>query len=127
MRGSTSRWATVEATKEITLDWPYGASTPKLTVRYMKQHGTDVMISINGQITCNSFRNDNVAVKFDDGPIERWTCNGSADGTSDTAFLSPAKRFISKLKGAKKVTIEAPVYQAGNVQMTFPVDGLKWD
>lgn len=127
MRGSTSKWASVEATAPIRLDFPYGESVPTLTVRYMKQHGTDVMLSINGQITCRSYNDDTVSVKFDDGPIKRWACLDSASGDSGTAFISPAKPFIAAIKKAKRVTIEAPVYQAGNVQMTFNVAGLKWE
>lgn len=127
MRGSTSKWATVDATAPIRLDFPYGESTPTLTVRYMKQYGTDIMISLNGQITCRGYNDDTVSVKFDNGPIKRWSCLHSDDGDSSTAFISPAKPFIAAIKKAKRVTIEAPVYQAGNVQMTFDVAGLKWE
>ncbi len=127
MRGSTSRWASVDATKDITLDFPYGSSRPSLTVRFMKQHGTDVMLSLNGQITCRSYNGDTVSVKFDDGSIKEWNCLSSADGDSSTAFISPAKPFIAALKNSKKVTIEAPIYQAGNEQITFHIEGLKWE
>lgn len=127
MRGSTSRWASVDATKDITLDFPYGSSRPSLTVRFMKQYGTDVMLSLNGQITCRSYNQDTVSVKFDDGSIKAWRCLSSDDGDSSTAFISPAKPFIAALKRAKTVTIEAPIYQAGKQQMTFEVAGLNWD
>jgi hypothetical protein len=43
------------------------------------------------------------------------------------AFLVGAKQFISKLKSAKKLTVEKTLYEAGNPQFEFDVHDLKWD
>jgi hypothetical protein len=52
--------------------------------------------------------------------------NGPADNSSDTIFVIGAKQFIARLKGAKKVTIEKTLYEAGNPQFEFDIHGLKW-
>ncbi|KQN78915.1 hypothetical protein ASE91_13610 [Sphingomonas sp. Leaf62] len=126
MRGGTNKTATVSATEPINLDFPYGQSTPSLVVRQDAKYGFDIYVSANGQFLCRSYSDDTISVKFDDGPIREWACAEPESGSSEIVFITQGKRFLSQLRKAKEVTIEAPMYEAGRQQMTFRVSGLKW-
>jgi hypothetical protein len=66
-----------------------------------------------------------IAVKFDDGPVQNYTINEPADHSSDLLFIEPASKFLSKLKKAERVTIEAPFYSEGKRLIVFDVEGLR--
>ena len=63
----------------------------------------------------------------DEGPVQKFTCSETSDGKSDVIFLHPAGRFLSKLKAAKSVTVEAEFYQEGTRQFNFTSRGVKWE
>lgn len=127
MRGSTGRFARLGARDPINLAFPYGQSTPELVLRRDPKYGFDVYLSANGQFLCRSYNNDTVSVKLDDGPIEEWACADAESGSSDIIFIVRAESFLAKLRKAKRLIIEADMYQAGRQQMTFDVAGLIWD
>lgn len=127
MRGGTNKTATVSATEPIRLGFPYGESTPSLVVRQDAKYGFDIYLSANGQFLCRTYSNDTLSVKFDNGSIREWSCAEPESGSSEIVFINQAKRFLGELKKAKEVTIEAPMYEAGRQQMTFRVEGLKWE
>lgn len=126
MRGNTARFARLSARDQIHLDFPYGASTPELALRQDPKYGFDIYLSANGQFLCRSWDDDTISVKFDDGPIESWACADAESGSSDIIFITAAERFLAKLRKAKRVVIEADMYQAGRQQMSFDVAGLEW-
>ena len=126
MRGAVRKIASVSAVEPITLPFPYGESTPTLNVRKDPKFGFDIYVSANGQFLCRSYDNDTVSVKFDDGPIKNWACADADGGSSDVVFITRGQAFLSELRKAKRVTIEAQMYEAGRQQMTFAVSGLKW-
>ena len=70
---------------------------------------------------------DTLSIKFDDGPIREWSCAEADGGSSGIVFINNAGAFLAQLKKAKKVIIEAQMYEAGRQQMTFEVTGLKWE
>jgi hypothetical protein len=126
MRGAVTKTARVSATKPIHLDFPYGESTPELVIRQDPKFGFDIYVTANGQFLCRSYDDDVVSVKFDSGPITSWACAEADGGSSDIVFISNGRSFLAKLKKAKKVIIEADMYEAGRQQMTFDVGGLEW-
>jgi hypothetical protein len=65
-------------------------------------------------------------MKFDDGPIQKFRCTGSSDGSSETAFIIDEQRALAALKRAKRTIVEAEFYQRGRQQFVFETDGLKW-
>jgi hypothetical protein len=128
VRGGTTYYASTTSTNSIAQDPPYDSDTTmRLTVRKSPAYGTDVILTISsGQMMCPSFEGCSGTVRFDNGPAQHIRFNGPADDSSDTVFVTGAKSFIAKLKSAKKVTIEKTLYQAGNPQFEFDVQGLKW-
>ena len=112
-------------------DFPYeGGTNAKLSIRKHPKYGTDVIFSISqGQLLCNDYDGTNyVTVRFDNAPAERYYTNEPMDMSSETLFLRNSKKFIVKAKNAKKIKIQAPVYNNGNVVFTFSTDEvLKWN
>ena len=128
MRGTTAKHASVISDNELDFEFPYGrGNSTTLTLR--KDRGTDVILAIEkGQFLCNGFTDDSyVSVKFDDGPIQRYNCTRASDGSSDVAFIRNSGRFITALKTAERVVVEAEFYQSGRRQIIFSTQGLLWD
>lgn len=127
MRGETSKFARLDANSPINLNFPYGSSTPKLTIRQDAKYGFDIFITANGQFLCRSWDNDTLSVKFDDGPIREWSCAESDGGSSDIVFFNNERSLLSEIRKAKRFIVEANMYDAGRQQMTFDVAGLEWE
>lgn len=128
MRGAESRFAQLEASNTINLDFPYGEQRGRILVRQSPRFGFDVLVGVpSGQIMCNSYTNSHINVKFDDGPIQRYGCNDASDGSSNMVFIEGAKGFLTKLKQSKRAVVEAEFFQNGLQQMTFTTANLKWE
>lgn len=126
MRGTSTKYATTQSEEKFKNVLGVGEQTTSLQVQTAAK-GYDVLImNPNLQFTCNSITNKQVSIKFDDGPIERFGCTGAVGDEFGTAFINSGSRILGKLKTAKKVMIEAEVFQRGNIQMTFNVAGLKF-
>ncbi len=128
MRGTVAKYASVNSENEIDLSFPYGEVRGTIIVRKRPQDGLNVMFQVEkGQILCHSFgSNDTISVKFDDGPVKKYGCTGTSDGSSNTAFLKNEAGFLANLKKAKKTIVEAEFYQQGNQQFVFETANLKW-
>ncbi|MFZ5748634.1 MAG: hypothetical protein ACOY45_13390 [Pseudomonadota bacterium] len=127
MRGTTARFASVDSENEVDLDFPYGEVRGTITLRQRPEDGLNVLFSVEkGQILCHSFTNTMVAVKFDNGPIQKFRCTSASDGSTETAFLSPASKALAALKKADRVIVEAEFFQQGRKQFTFDTHGLDW-
>lgn len=97
-------------------DFPYhGGSRLFLYIRNHPRWGTDVYIWLsNGQLL-----DKNIVVRFDNSSAETYYTNEPADYSSDTLFISDEKEFIEKAKKAKRIKIQVPIYNEGNVVFTF--------
>jgi hypothetical protein len=127
MRKSKTRLATVQSENILDFDFPYsGGSRGTLYVQEKQGKLSIVIVMDKGQFTCTGFGDETVAVKFDDGPIRRFSCTGSADGRANVLFISPASRFLATLKKAQNVIVEAQFYQEGKRQLSFATADLKW-
>ena len=102
MRGATGKVATTDALEPIRLPFPYGESTPSLTLRKDPKYGFDIFLRANGQFLCRSYNNDTVSVKFDGGPIREWSCAEADGGSSELVFINRESAFLAELKKAKK-------------------------
>jgi len=128
MRGTTTRYAQVVSENTVDLDFPYGTVNGQIVIRKRPKDGLNIMFTVDkGQILCHSFGDDHISVKFDDGPVKRYSCTGTSDGSSETSFIENASGFLSNLKKAKRTIIEAEFYQKGNQQFTFDTAGLNWN
>ncbi|MHA6719693.1 hypothetical protein ACX40Y_09595 [Sphingomonas sp. RS6] len=127
MRGSTTKFASIESNNEIDLDFPYGVTTGTLTVRKNPESGLNVMFSVeSGQVLCNGFTDTYISMKFDDGPVQKMSCTGTSDGSSETAFFTNEGRVLAGLKKAKRTVVEAEFFQKGRQQFVFDTSGLQW-
>jgi hypothetical protein len=128
MRDGERRYATLQSENSIDFDFPYGEQPGVITVRQDPEHGLDVMFSLpSGQILCHSFVNSYINAKFDDGPIRRFNCTDSSDGSSEVAFMTDPRTFLAALKKAERTVIEAEFYQAGRQQYVFDTRNLEWE
>lgn len=126
MRGTTARYASVTSEIKLSFGFPYKGGNATLTLRRRPEDGLNIILEVKGQFLCSSFRNDRVAVKFDDGPIQRFGCSEPSDARTGELFINGENRFVAKLKKARTVIIEAEFYQEGRRQMQFDVAGLDW-
>jgi hypothetical protein len=128
MRGGEARFAQLEGSNTIDLDFPYGEQRGAMLIRQSPKFGFDILVGVrSGQIMCNTYSNTHISVKFDDGPIRRYGCTDASDGSNNMVFIEGAKGFLANLKKSKKVVVEAEFYQNGLQQMTFDTANLKWE
>ena len=128
MRGESSKYATLVSNNEVDLDFPYGETNGNLMVRRNKESGLNIMFSVDkGQVLCHSFGDSQLSVKFDDGPIQKFRCTDSSDGSTETAFIQNEATMLAGLKKARKTIVEAEFFQQGRQQFIFDTANLKWD
>jgi hypothetical protein len=127
MRGSTTKYARIQSNNEVDLKFPYGETPGTITVRRNAESGLNIMFSVDdGQILCHNFTQSFISVKFDDGPVQKMSCTGTSDGSSETAFFTNEGRVLAGLKKAKRTIVEAEFYQQGRQQFIFDTAGLEW-
>lgn len=127
MRGTTAKLASLQSENIVDLDFPYGEVHGQLWIRRRPEDGLNVAFEVEkGQVLCNSYSDDYVSMKFDDGPVQRFRCTGSSDGSSETAFLTDEPRVLAALKRAKRTIVEAEFFQKGRQQFVFDTAGLEW-
>lgn len=125
MSDTNNIWASIRSDNYVIQDFPYEGSTyAKITVRYMKKYGYDVIIEITkGQINGRSYYNtDYITARFDEGTPQKYFFNEAADGSSTMVFLRRSSDFIKKCKLAKDIKIDLPLYQGGRPMFSFHVD-----
>lgn len=131
MTDSKNVWASLSSDNFEYFHFPYeGGSYLKLTVRYMKKYGNDVLIQISrGQFNANEYRGtDYITARFDDGTPQKYYVDEPSDGSSDCLFVRKKADFIKRCKSAKKILIDVPIYQGGRPTFTFTVDKpLEWN
>ncbi len=130
MTDSENVWASIISDNSKYLGSPYGQTFCRLTVRYMKKWGVDVLVQLtSGQIHGSKYSDENyVMVRFDDNqPIKYWF-DEAADASSDCVFIRKTSDFIAHCKKAKTIKVEVPIFQAGRPVFTFELDSpLEWN
>lgn len=126
MASRPSRTATIESENTVEFGFPYeGQQHATLMLRNHPTYGRDVIVYIReGQILCPSYDACSIRVRFDDGPVERWTGVGPADNSTTTVFIRNYSRFLQRMRNAKIVRIQIPVYQEGAPSFEFRVGGF---
>ena len=129
MRGTVHPFAVTKSLNEIDLAAPYGGgSTVSLRISKNRKTGSDqVSLYIDkGQFFCNDMEGQQITAKFDDRKLARFSCSTSADGDTQIMFINGERRFIEALRSASRLTLEVPIYDAGNPQFNFDISNLKW-
>lgn len=126
MTSGTTKTARITSENRIELDFPYqGGTYAEIMLRKDPREGTDMMLSISkGQIVCHSFMGCKIAVRFDEKKAINFRVNEPADHSNDAIFLVPGKKFVAAARGAKRVVIEIPLYDAGSPVFEFDIEGL---
>lgn len=128
MSSRKSRFAAIESENTVEFDFPYqGSQHGTLTLRDHPSYGRDVIFSIErGQLLCRSYDDCQVRVRFDEGKAENWNAVGPSDNSTTSIFLRNEARFVQKLRAAKVVRIQVPVYQQGEPMFEFQVGGFDY-
>ena len=129
MRDDVSKFATLRSENELDFEFPYnGGSGAVIGLRRNKTDGLDAYIKVDkGQFLCNGFSGTSISVKFDDGPVQQFSCTDSSSGETEYAFITNSQRFLTALKGSERVMIEAEFFQYGRGQYTFESAGLVFE
>lgn len=126
MRGTVTKYARLEGNEEFKNIFGFGGEHTQLELQ-KRSRGYDVALSNkNLQFICNSFSDTHMEAKFGNGPVTRFACTNAKGDKFGVAFLEPGSRFVEKLRSVKTLTIEAEIFQRGDVQMTFDVAGLSF-
>ena len=129
MRGEKSYFASSISLNSVRLDFPYNSQDTHLSI-ILRSHanlGNDVVFATNqGQLYCE-YRNCYVSVKFDDGPVQKYSTLEASGGSSEVLFLeNDLSGFVNKLKSSERVMVEVQYYDRGAEQFKFDVAGLDW-
>jgi hypothetical protein len=129
MTSRPARSAIIESENTVSFGFPYeGAQRGRLVLRDHPTYGRDVILSIErGQFLCQSYQDCSIRVRFDEQPAQRWAAVGPADNSTTSIFLRDEARFLERLRRAKIVRIQAPVYQEGEPVFEFNVGGFSYE
>jgi hypothetical protein len=130
MRGTVEHTAGMQSTNQVFFEFPYNddrGSSLLVMVRDKPGIGKDVMLIISkGQFHCEH-DGCTVLIKFDDEKPRSFEGSNYSGGTPNALHIGPYKTLVQKLKKYKKMTIEAPFFQAGRRQFTFALEpALVW-
>lgn len=117
-----------ESLNTVDFSFPYGGPQhARLYLRSHPQYGKDLYLTISrGQILTDVSDGCRVLLRFDDEKPLWVTGNGPTDHGSTTVFLSGVAPLINRMKKAKRLRIQIPVYQEGNPVFEFDIEGLQW-
>jgi hypothetical protein len=118
--------AWVESANTVEFKFPYsGEQHGTLMLRTHPRLGKDVIFYIKkGQILCDSYEGCTVLVRFDDESPSKYHADSSNDHSTTTIFIKNYEKFIKKLQNAKRIRIEAGIYQQGSPVFEFDVTGF---
>jgi hypothetical protein len=127
MDDSKIYYADLASVNELSLQPPYdGDNSAHIKVRKKGGENNVILLIDKGQFV-SGVDGTTIKARFDKNKPEIYECSESTDYNSRVLFINSASRFISKLKKSKKLIIEATLYQDGNQQLEFNVDGFKWN
>jgi hypothetical protein len=123
MTSKPVRYAAIESENTVEFDFPYtGSQRGTLTLRQHPTHGFDVIFTIQkGQLLCQSYQDCQIRVRFDEDQPEAWSAVGPSDNSTTAILLHSESRFLQRLRKAKTVRIQVPVYQEGSPSFEFDV------
>jgi len=128
MTSRQAKFATIESENTVDFDFPYrGPQHGTLMVRDHPSHGRDVIFSIQrGQLLCRSYEDCQIKVRFDEGSPVTWNAVGPSDNSSTVVLLRNAAGFVTRLRAAKIVRLQVPVYMQGAPVFEFQAGGFDY-
>ena len=129
MSGEVTKWAMTDSTNKVKMDFPYNGGSEGTIVVFEK----NVKIHISkGQVMCSNYSGCLIKVKFDDEQPVDYLAVGPENGQHSHVYLgytetggNGAKKFMDKLRTAKRVMISMEVYQENSPVWEFNVEGFQ--
>lgn len=130
MRGTVSKWATLDSATELNLNSPYEGQNH---ARIQIDHGDIILTVDKGQIMCR--KELGIPVKFDNDSVVNFACDTPDNGDSKTIYINNRIKnqngdefknnyLDDKISKSKTMTIEVEFYDSGTRQIIFKVTGL---
>lgn len=128
MTDKTCYWAICCATNSVDFDFPYeGGSTMSLQFIKSPRYGKNAGLKISkGQFDCG-YEGCTIRVRVDGGKVKSFSCSQAANGNLNSIVIDSYPKFISMIRKAKTIKIEAPFFNSGTQVFTFNVSGLEWN
>ncbi|WP_404358508.1 hypothetical protein [Methylotuvimicrobium sp. KM1] len=125
MSSRKAKYASIISENAVSFDFPYqGLQRGKLMLRDHPTYGNNVIFSIErGQILCESYSDCTIRIRFDNGSSTRWGAVGPSDHSNTSIFLRNESGFVKKMRAAKIVRLQVPIYQEGEPIFEFHVGG----
>lgn len=123
MRGTTTEVAMLESDNTVRFDFPYEDASLQMYLRQKGKKQELFLVIVRGQFDCG-FDGCRISVKFDDGKVQSFYANEGE--STDSLFISKVGSWVSQMKKAKTMMVEADFYQEGARQFTFAPTGLVW-
>lgn len=127
MTGDKRYFAECKSTNTIDLGSPWHDVTATIVIRNMDNKNVAILQLSNGNFMSNFMGDKNLRVKFDDEDPVLYGYSNAADGDLGIIFISNPSQVITKIKGSKKLMVEATFFDVGKKIMEFDIEGLKWD
>jgi hypothetical protein len=127
MEGTKRYVATLASLNKLEFSFPYNGGS-QLSIMVKNSDGREeLFLHISkGQMLRSYFGKETIKFKFDDEKPVKFSYNTSTNNSNDYAFFDNSKEIINKLKQAKKIMIEAYIFQEGNQVFEFEQEGFKW-
>jgi hypothetical protein len=126
MGRGTTREARVTSSNAVHFRFPYEGETHAALKLRKGSKGQNVIFRVERGQFISSASKDYVTVSFDNGELQEFEVIESEARTSGVLFINDEERFISQLRNANTVKIEATFYQEGRRVFEFDVRGLDW-
>ena len=126
MGRGAAKEARVTSSNAVHFGFPYKGETHAALKLRKGPKGQDVIFRVERGQFVSSASKDYVTVKFDDGELQEFEVVESEARTSGVVFINNEEKFISQLRNASTVKIEATFYQEGRRVFDFDVGGLEW-
>jgi hypothetical protein len=127
MGRGTTKLAQVVSSNTVRFGFPYeGETHAALKLRKSPYYGQDVMLRVERGQFVSSYTSKFVTVRFDDGELTTFEVGEPTESATGLLFIRDNEEFISQLRKARSLKIEAHFYQEGRRVFEFDVHGLKW-
>jgi hypothetical protein len=119
--------ATIASANKLDFKFPYdGGQTAIIEVDNIDGHNQVLLSVTKGQFDTNE-NGMNITIRFDDKKPEMFRCGNMPSGQSDEIYIDADKKFITKVKQAKVILIQAAFYDEVDKVIEFDVSGFDWN
>lgn len=129
MRDSVTETAELASLNTLNLG-PHEKALGGIVITRSSSKGERVIFFTTAQVSCSKkeFRYNGciISIKFDDNPVEELVMEKVSENANSMVVSEGGAEFLRKLRTAKKLTVEYPIYSHGNKQFNFDVSNFKW-